>query len=683
MYSALEDDGLYDQIGDLGEEDNVSQTFNSSGIPRSFALNSKQMAPLPASDTYQNLNKSLFFSSGILAAEDTDSDTDEDEVTILLTAEPTAPSIAAPPQSTRPMNINNQRPQNSYIRASLTATSLVPPSSSSLLNGQRPKEELIPLPTELQQSLRKTAFDIDIDSLEDHPWRRPGVDISDYFNYGLTEKSWREYCIKQLKLRHEQKALGTSAMEKVDGITNQSSLKKTGPQGTSPGPVPQNGASTTVSPLVKPATAPDVSPPINDTPSLGSTAASVSSNTTKTESKPPPPSTPKPPAHVYPGRGLPGRGMPFPPMGRGPPFGPRGPPPGFPQFPPRGFPPPFGGFPRPPPDMMMHGFPPRGPPGMPPDFFHGPPGPWGPGEIPPLPPGYPEPGWPGVWDRPPDWPGSPFGPMLPGAINGPHAPPPPNGAVAPPVIAAEKKAAEAEQIEAWLRESSRFREQTDDSRSDGKKGDQTADDLLAAADPDFEESEPNRNRLSPDDRRGARDFHGEEFDEDRRGLPPDERFAALSRRSNAERDLFLARREMGFRRGSIDFDEPRRGPPDDRRGPPPDFDRREEPGRGGRWDGPDRRPRMDPRGPPSPLRRDIGGVWPPGREREREWIDQRVPPGRLRRSRSPPRRDERLPPGKRFRSSSFDRRSRSFDRRSRSFERDDPRRQRPRREKRR
>lgn len=38
---------------------------------------------------------------------------------------------------------------------------------------------------------RKTAFDIDIESLEEKPWRKPGIDISDYFNYGFDESSWK------------------------------------------------------------------------------------------------------------------------------------------------------------------------------------------------------------------------------------------------------------------------------------------------------------------------------------------------------------------------------------------------------------------------------------------------------------------------------------------------------------
>lgn len=30
-----------------------------------------------------------------------------------------------------------------------------------------------------------------------------GADITDYFNYGFTEETWRLYCEKQRKMRHE------------------------------------------------------------------------------------------------------------------------------------------------------------------------------------------------------------------------------------------------------------------------------------------------------------------------------------------------------------------------------------------------------------------------------------------------------------------------------------------------
>ncbi|GLT25391.1 hypothetical protein SLA2020_005220 [Shorea laevis] len=56
----------------------------------------------------------------------------------------------------------------------------------------------------------KTIFDVDIDSLEEKPWKYPGVDISDFFNFGLNEESWKDYC-RQL----EQRRLETTMQSKI------------------------------------------------------------------------------------------------------------------------------------------------------------------------------------------------------------------------------------------------------------------------------------------------------------------------------------------------------------------------------------------------------------------------------------------------------------------------------------
>lgn len=49
-----------------------------------------------------------------------------------------------------------------------------------------------------------TALDIDADLPEnDKPWRRPGADVSDYFNYGFDEFTWALYATKQESLRSE------------------------------------------------------------------------------------------------------------------------------------------------------------------------------------------------------------------------------------------------------------------------------------------------------------------------------------------------------------------------------------------------------------------------------------------------------------------------------------------------
>ena len=44
-------------------------------------------------------------------------------------------------------------------------------------------------------------FEYDISSMEDKPWRKPGADLTDWFNYGFNEETWQAYCQKQVELR--------------------------------------------------------------------------------------------------------------------------------------------------------------------------------------------------------------------------------------------------------------------------------------------------------------------------------------------------------------------------------------------------------------------------------------------------------------------------------------------------
>ncbi|MCJ1252242.1 cleavage polyadenylation factor subunit fip1 [Lignoscripta atroalba] len=49
-----------------------------------------------------------------------------------------------------------------------------------------------------------TEIDMDADFPDDDkPWRRPGTDMTDYFNYGFDEFTWATYCLKQDSIRKE------------------------------------------------------------------------------------------------------------------------------------------------------------------------------------------------------------------------------------------------------------------------------------------------------------------------------------------------------------------------------------------------------------------------------------------------------------------------------------------------
>lgn len=51
-----------------------------------------------------------------------------------------------------------------------------------------------------------------IDSLDDKPWRKPGADITDYFNYGFNEDTWRAYCERQKRMRVNESGVGLTGL---------------------------------------------------------------------------------------------------------------------------------------------------------------------------------------------------------------------------------------------------------------------------------------------------------------------------------------------------------------------------------------------------------------------------------------------------------------------------------------
>uniref|UniRef100_A0A7R9UG04 Pre-mRNA polyadenylation factor Fip1 domain-containing protein n=1 Tax=Pinguiococcus pyrenoidosus TaxID=172671 RepID=A0A7R9UG04_9STRA len=50
----------------------------------------------------------------------------------------------------------------------------------------------------LRDPRRRTAFDMDISSIETKPWEQPGADPADHFNFELSEQAWEAYAEKQL-----------------------------------------------------------------------------------------------------------------------------------------------------------------------------------------------------------------------------------------------------------------------------------------------------------------------------------------------------------------------------------------------------------------------------------------------------------------------------------------------------
>ncbi|KAK8645162.1 hypothetical protein V6N13_119009 [Hibiscus sabdariffa] len=66
----------------------------------------------------------------------------------------------------------------------------------------------------------KTIFNVDIDSFEEKLWKYPGIDLSDFFNFGLNEESWKDYC-KQLELHYLETTMQSKIRVYESGRTEQ------------------------------------------------------------------------------------------------------------------------------------------------------------------------------------------------------------------------------------------------------------------------------------------------------------------------------------------------------------------------------------------------------------------------------------------------------------------------------
>lgn len=58
----------------------------------------------------------------------------------------------------------------------------------------------------------RSILDVDLDALSEKPWRRPGSDISDWFNYGFDEISWEAYCYRRRDLGELANVLKTNVI---------------------------------------------------------------------------------------------------------------------------------------------------------------------------------------------------------------------------------------------------------------------------------------------------------------------------------------------------------------------------------------------------------------------------------------------------------------------------------------
>ncbi|KIJ53592.1 hypothetical protein M422DRAFT_25436 [Sphaerobolus stellatus SS14] len=119
------------------------------------------------------------------------------EYTIMPRGEIPSQPTAPPPI---PLPAPQQKQQSEEPKRSTTPTQGLTQDSSTLPPARAPPSHPPINPEEPGTIDNRSIFEIDMDALAEKPWRRPGTDISDYFNYGFDEVSWEAYCYRRRDL---------------------------------------------------------------------------------------------------------------------------------------------------------------------------------------------------------------------------------------------------------------------------------------------------------------------------------------------------------------------------------------------------------------------------------------------------------------------------------------------------
>lgn len=149
-------------------------------------------------------------------------------------ADPTPLPIQEPPAKPAPVEARPRAPQAVHARAleeplgpegppppapstgpalqlDPSAESLQYPPTDSLYDGRTQEEQA-------QEPPPMTIYQVDIDSLPEKPWRRPGANLSDWFNYGFDEHTWALWCAKKNTMSEARAELGAESETAAPGM---------------------------------------------------------------------------------------------------------------------------------------------------------------------------------------------------------------------------------------------------------------------------------------------------------------------------------------------------------------------------------------------------------------------------------------------------------------------------------
>ena len=132
---------------------------------------------------------------------DDDSDDDNDNVKIVI-------DFNRPSTQTNPNVLNRQisKPANPAMMGAAPATAIPITTAAMQASAAAKATQAKGIDLEAPGVINDgPTYDYDLEGVkdEDKPWRKPGADITDYFNYGFNEETWIGYCMKQKRLRQE------------------------------------------------------------------------------------------------------------------------------------------------------------------------------------------------------------------------------------------------------------------------------------------------------------------------------------------------------------------------------------------------------------------------------------------------------------------------------------------------
>ncbi|XP_033920578.1 pre-mRNA 3'-end-processing factor FIP1 isoform X1 [Melopsittacus undulatus] len=162
----------------------------------------KPSAPPPPGNEEEAAENGVVKTKVAEAEDDSDSDSDDDEDDVQVTIGDIKTGASQYGYGAAPVNLNIKTGGGRTYGSSGAKVKGVDLDAPGSING-------VPL------------LEVDLDSFEDKPWRKPGADLSDYFNYGFNEDTWKAYCEKQKRIRMGLEILPvTSSANKITAEDN-------------------------------------------------------------------------------------------------------------------------------------------------------------------------------------------------------------------------------------------------------------------------------------------------------------------------------------------------------------------------------------------------------------------------------------------------------------------------------